>query len=181
MSPLQVLATFWNWIDVRRERQLSVSIDRSARLSLRKFEERQVLSVAAAVVHGVLDIHVTDSNQTLNVSTDGSGHVVIDGTVNGTQDAHLVLDESSFSSIQITSDASAGQIVSFEGTQPLQVSGSITVDAGFSQINVDTGIQAAGINLAATDIAISASGGQEPSADCALKRTSTICGKICAQ
>ena len=155
------LSTFWNWLDVRRQRRRAETpLDCVAQLTLRKLEERQVLSVTAGVVQGVLDIHVTDANQIVTLSSDGHGNLVVDGSINGQDNQHLILDGAEISSIHITSDAAANQAVVFGGTQELNVSGHIAIDGGFAQILVDSDVEAdGGINFTANQISIDGSGG----------------------
>lgn len=157
---MQVMATFWNWLDTRRQRQRAATpFDHAARLSLRRFEERQVLSVTAGVVQGVLDVHVTDANQTVTLSTDGHGNLVVNGTLDGQSNQHLVLDAGSFSSIHVTSDAAANQSVIFDGSHSMDLSGSITVDSGIAHIAIDSDVEAdGGIDMTAGDIALLSSG-----------------------
>ncbi len=157
---MQVMATFWNWLDMRRQRQRALTpLDHAARLSVRKFEERQVLSVTAGVVQGVVDVHVTDANQTVTLSTDGNGNLVVDGTIDGQANQHIVFDAGSFSSIHLTSDAAANQSVLFDGSHAMDLSGSITVDSGFAHIAIDSDVEAdGGIAMTADDISLLSSG-----------------------
>ena len=157
---MQVMATFWNWLDMRRQRQRALTpLDHAARLSLRKFEERQVLSVTAGVVQGVVDVHVTDANQTVTLSTDGNGNLVVDGTIDGQANQHIVFGAGSFSSIHLTSDAAANQSVLFDGSHAMDLSGSITVDSGFAHIAIDSDVEAdGGITMTADDISLLSSG-----------------------
>ena len=159
---MDVSSWLWNWLDARRDAQPSQDpLDHAAKLSLRKLEDRQVLSVSVLPIgmDGVLDIHVTDVNQVVTVSVDSSGHVIVDGSLDGDANQHLVFDATSFSSIHITADASANQSVVFDGTQALHLAGAITVDTGVEHVVVDSAIYVGeGITFTAGDISFSANG-----------------------
>ena len=82
---MQISTWLWNWLDSRRHRRSpETPLDHAARLTLRKLEERQVLSVTPTFIvpTGTLDIDVDgiagDSNVTVTV--DGAtGDVLVNG------------------------------------------------------------------------------------------------------
>ena len=154
---MNISAWFRNWLNARRAgRPPLTRLNHAARLSLRKLEDRQVLSVSASILGGVLDVHVADANQVVTLSVDSGGHLVIDGSLDGHSNQHQVMDPGSFSSIHLTADAAANQSVEFHGVHQLDLTGVLTVDTGVEHIIVDSEIHAGdSIHLSADDIVLS--------------------------
>ena len=85
---MNVYSRFWNWLKSRRTGQSPpVPFDHSAKLTLRKLEDRQVLSVSAVLVG--LDVTFTGdvggaSADSIVFTVDGTGHLSHDhGGVDG--------------------------------------------------------------------------------------------------
>src|SRR5687768_9305020 len=78
---MNVSSWLWSWLDARRAEPSDDAIDHAARLSLRKLEDRQVLSVTPVfnVGTGLLDIDV-DAGDNVTITVDGSGNVLINGS-----------------------------------------------------------------------------------------------------
>ncbi len=89
---MNVSSWFRNWLKARRADQPApIALNHSARLSLRKLEDRQVLSVSASFLGGVLDVAIdggTDSNpqpvdgsNNVSITVDAFNQVLINGVL----------------------------------------------------------------------------------------------------
>ncbi|MEK6262706.1 MAG: hypothetical protein AABP62_29260, partial [Planctomycetota bacterium] len=60
---MNVSSWLWDWLDIRRDVQPSQDpLDHAAKLSLRKLEDRQVLSVTSVFTAGLLDIDLSSGD-----------------------------------------------------------------------------------------------------------------------
>ncbi|MCX7410650.1 MAG: autotransporter-associated beta strand repeat-containing protein, partial [Planctomycetales bacterium] len=146
---MNVSSWLWSWLDAPPPQPSTDLFDHSAKLSLRKLEDRQVLSVSAMFSGGgVLDLlidnsmlgdsgHVDDSTNDVNLSIDGSGHVVVNGI------HHIYVDDgmggttellaSAVTGITVTDTIGVDNVIDLSNvtlTNFASLSGTIIVDAG---------------------------------------------------
>ena len=126
---MNVSSWFRNWRNARRaDQSSSVALNHSARLSLRKLEDRQVLSVSASFLGGVLDVAIdsgTDSNpQTVDgtddvlITVDAFNQVLINGVLVDSDNGLLgvqSLDAMNVSSIAVHDVAGAANTIDLSG------------------------------------------------------------------
>jgi len=130
---MQISTWLWNWLESRQQRRPPVTpLDHVARLSLRKLEERQVLSVSAVFNAGVLDVSIdnTDSTHSVTVSVD-NGDVLINGQiVDVGGGAHL--HAADVTGLHVTDTANTDNAIDLHGVDAAHFTSltSLTVDAG---------------------------------------------------
>ena len=126
---MNISAWLKDWLSARRATRPHLPrLDHAARLSLRKFEDRQVLSVSASFLGGVLDVAIdggTDSNpqhvdNTSNVliTVDALNHVLINGVLVDSNNGLLgvqSLDAMNVSSITVHDVAGAANTIDLSG------------------------------------------------------------------
>eukprot|EP00475_Leptophrys_vorax_P017227 TRINITY_DN23855_c0_g1_i4.p1 TRINITY_DN23855_c0_g1~~TRINITY_DN23855_c0_g1_i4.p1 ORF type:complete len:217 (-),score=4.55 TRINITY_DN23855_c0_g1_i4:88-738(-) len=164
---MQISKWLWGWLEMRQQRRApQTPLDYAARLSLRRLEERQVLSVSAAIVTGgVLDVQVTGTD-TVTVSVDSANNRLVLHSADTNSDIYE--DLSLFSSINITGDTNAVdatvQTVSFAGSEALDLTGSLSIlvsaaGNGIEHVNFATDVDVQGsISIVAEDLSITSGG-----------------------
>ena len=134
---MNVSSWLWNWLDARRDAQPSQDpLDHAAKLSLRKLEDRQVLSVSSVFSAGVLDVDLTATDD-VAITVNASHEVLVNGVLvdsdnnsgNGTQ----TLLASQVTSIDIDAAGAFINEINLAGVTTGEftgLTGSITIDAG---------------------------------------------------
>ena len=137
---MNVSSWLWNWLDAPSSQPPSLdAFDHAAKLSLRKLEDRQVLSVTSIFAAGLLDIDV-DAGDSVVISvdtTDASHEVLVNGAYvdidNDNSNGIQALLANQVTSIDIDATGAFDNSINLAGVTVAEftsLSGSITVDAG---------------------------------------------------
>ena len=139
-----------NWLDARRAEQSDQALDHAARLSLRKLEDRQVLSVGGSVVTDVVTFTGDGANDSLVISVDGDGYLQHNLYTDGSNGYESSIDlDNSTVGVQSLLVADISQLnvdlgggddsVEFAGPTSFQFAGSVNIDASVESttLNVD--------------------------------------------
>ncbi|MBS0206523.1 MAG: hypothetical protein JSS49_26845, partial [Planctomycetes bacterium] len=154
---MQISKWLWNWLESRRHRHPpQTPLDHAARLTLRKLEERQVLSVSAVFSAGVLSVGIDnsvasdpghiDSTNNVTLSVDASGDVLVNGhTIDNGAGGNLLAH--GVTSIKISDFNTTANSIDLSGVNAtdFDVLTSLSVDAG-GESDVVTFDSIAGLN-----------------------------------